>query len=109
MEKRYELYDGAGNLLEVSDTRTVTGVVERRLALVRAKAAEAITGLGLTWMVEREVSGGKKIPQAVKFAAATIRTASDAKETEIARLAAAALDDDDKAACDAIEAVAEYR
>ena len=48
---------------------------------VKAEAARRIAETGIGWMVEREVSGGAPIPQAVKDACALIRERSNAIET----------------------------
>lgn len=47
---------------------------------VKAEAARRIAETGVGWMVEREVSGGAPIPQAVKDACALIRERSNAIE-----------------------------
>lgn len=47
---------------------------------IKAEAARRIYASGLSWMVEREVSGGLPIPQAVKDYAAAVRAASGAME-----------------------------
>ena len=103
--RKLETYDGRGNLLSVDDTRTVASSKADRLKMVRQKAKEGIEALGLGWMVEREISGGKKIPKAVKAAAAKLRAESNDKEAQIKTFALAARDDDDKTACDKIETV----
>jgi len=48
---------------------------------VKTEASRRIAATGLGWMVEREVSGGAPIPQAVKDACARIRERSNAIET----------------------------
>jgi len=48
---------------------------------VKKEAARRIAETGIGWMVEREVSGGALIPQAVKDACALIRERSNAIET----------------------------
>lgn len=50
-------------------------------AAVKAEAARRIYASGLPWMVEREVSGGEPIPQAVKDHAAAVRAASGVLES----------------------------
>lgn len=47
---------------------------------IRAEALRRINESGLPWMVQREVSGGKAIPQGIKDYAAAVRSASDALE-----------------------------
>jgi hypothetical protein len=99
---RYSLYEN-GVLVYQEDTRLVSICAERKLAEVRFKCAEAIAATGIDWMVQREVSGGKPVPQSVKDLCAAYRARSNELEAQVAAAVSAAVDDDDKAACDAIE------
>jgi hypothetical protein len=101
---RYSLYEN-GVLVYQEDTRLVSVCAERKLAEVRYKCAELIAATGIDWMVQREVSGGKPVPQAVKNQCAAYRTRSNDLESRVAAAISSAENDDDKAACDAIEAV----
>ena len=101
---RYSLYEN-GVLIHQEDTRLVSVSAERKLAEIRVKAAEAIAATGVDWMAARELSGGKPIPQAVKDQCAAYRAKSNALESQVAAAQQGAVNDDDKAACDAIEAV----
>lgn len=101
---RYSLYEN-GALVYEEDTRLVSVCAERKLAEIRYKCADLITATGIDWMVQREVSGGKPIPQAVKDQCAAYRTRSNELESQIAAAISSAENDDDKAACDAIETV----
>ena len=102
---RYSLYEN-DVLIYQEDNRLVSVCAARKLADVRYKCAELITNTGIDWMVQREVSGGKPVPQSVKDQCAAYRLRSNELESQIATAAAAAQNDDDKNACDAIEAVA---
>lgn len=98
-------FDIDGNLVEDRDDRTVSWCVEQRLEMIRNECALAIEATGVRWMVEREVSGGKPVPQDVKDTCAALRAKSNTLEKQIADYAALATSDTDKATCDLIEAV----
>lgn len=102
---RVLIFDGDGNLVEDRDNRTVSWCVEQRLEMIRNECALAIEATGVRWMVEREVSGGKPVPQDVKDTCTALRAKSNALEKQIADYAASAIDDTDKAACDRIQSV----
>lgn len=101
---RYSLYEG-GVLVYQEDTRLVSVCADRKLAEVRYKCAELIAATGIAWMVQREVSGGKPIPQSVKDLCASYRARSNELEQRIAEVKAWATSDEDKSVCDAIEAI----
>lgn len=98
-------FDIDGNLVSDDDKRTVSACAKRRIEMIRAECALAIDATGIRWMVEREVSGGKPVPQSVRDACAALRAKSNELEARIEALAAAAPSDADKATCDAIERV----
>jgi len=101
---RYSLYED-GVLVYQEDTRLVSICAERKLEEVRYKCAELIAATGIDWMVQREVSGGKPVPQSVKDQCAAYRARSNELEAQVATAVSAAADDDDKAACDAVESI----
>lgn len=101
---RYSLYQN-GVLIYQEDNRLVSVCAEQRLAEIRVKAADAILATGVDWMAARELSGGKPIPQSAKDQCAALRAKSNALEAQVMAAQQAAINDDDKAACDAIEAV----
>lgn len=101
---RYSLYEN-GVLIHQEDNRLVSVCVDRKMAEIRAKAAEAIAATGVDWMAARELSGGKPIPQSVKDQCAAYRAKSNALEAQVVAAQQSAVDDNDKSACDAIEAV----
>ena len=105
MERKYELFDGNGNIVESIDERTVTVQASNKVEEIKAACAKAIEATGLGWMVEREVSGGAAVPQNVKDICAAHRTRSNQLEAEIAAAVSEAEGDDDKSACDAIQAI----
>lgn len=101
---RYSLYEN-GVLVYQEDTRLVSVCAERKLVEIRHKCADLIAATGIDWMVQREVSGGKPIPQDVKDQCAAYRTRSNELESQVAAAVSSAENDDDKTACDAIETV----
>jgi hypothetical protein len=102
---RYSLYEN-DVLVYQEDTRLVSVCSDRKLAEIRYKCAELIAATGIDWMVQREVSGGKPIPQDVKDLCASYRARSNELEQRIAEVKTWASSDEDKAVCDTIEAIA---
>jgi len=105
MNKRIITFDGEGNILEIVDNRTVSDTKSLRISALKQECADAITNTGISWMVERELSGGTPIPQSVKDQCASYRAISNTKESEINTIAATASNENDKAVCDLIEKV----
>lgn len=101
---RYALYEN-GVLVHQEDTRIVSVSAERKLAEIRYRCAQGIAATGIDWMVQREVSGGKPVPQSVKDQCAAYRARSNELEAQVATAVSAAVNDDDKNACDAIESI----
>ena len=102
---RYSLYEN-DVLIYQEDNRLVSVCAARKLADVRYKCAELITNTGIDWMVQREVSGGKLVPQNVKDLCASYRAKSNELEQRVAEAKTLASSDEDKAICDIIEAIA---
>jgi hypothetical protein len=93
-----------GVLVSVSDDRTVSATAAERLSALDAWKAERLAETD--WAIIRaQDPTGKPVPQAILDERAAIRAAANAAEAQIDAIAAGAADDDDKAACDAIEAV----
>lgn len=99
---RYSLYQN-GVLIHQEDTRLVSICAERKLLEIRHQCSQAISATGIDWMVQREVSGGKPIPQSVKDECASYRNRSNELESQIDAAVSAAANDDDKNACDIID------
>jgi hypothetical protein len=101
---KYERYEN-GVLVESYDHRTVSQTAQERIETVKNACKTAIEDIGIAWMVEREVTGGKAVPQSVKDQCATYRALNAELETRINALVGQATDNDDKAICDQIEQV----
>jgi uncharacterized protein involved in propanediol utilization len=101
---KYERYEN-GVLVESYDHRTVSQTAQERLEMVKNACKTAIEDTGIAWMVEREVTGGKVVPQSVKDLCASYRALNAELETRINALVSQAIDNDDKAICDQIEQV----
>lgn len=93
------------DLIFDDDTRLVSVCADRKIPEIRARAAEVIAATGVDWMAAREVSGGKAVPQSVRDQCAEYRARSNDLEARVAAAMRGAIDDDDKAACDAIETI----
>ena len=104
---RYSLYDN-GVLVYQEDNRLVSACAEQKLAEIRYNCAQCITATGIDWMVQREVSGGKPVPQSVKDECAAYRAKSNDLEARVALAVTFALQDDDKNVCDTIESIVWY-
>lgn len=102
---RYSLYEN-GVLVHEHDDRLVSICADRKLNEVRYRAAQAIAATGIDWMAVRELSGGSPVPQSVKDQCVAYRAKSNTLEAAVHAAQQAAVNDEDKAACDAIEAVA---
>jgi hypothetical protein len=102
---RYSLYENDA-LVYQEDTRLVSVCAERKFLEIRHKCAELIAATGIDWMVQREVSGGKPIPQDVKDLCASYRARSNELEQRIAEVKTWASSDEDKSVCDTIESIA---
>jgi hypothetical protein len=102
---RYSLYENDA-LVYQEDTRLVSVCAERKVAEIRYKCANLITATGIDWMVQREVSGGKPVPQNVKDLCASYRAMSNELEQRVAEVKTWASSDEDKSTCDTIEAIA---
>jgi hypothetical protein len=101
---KYERYEN-GVLVESIDNRTVSQIAQERLDMIKNACKIAIEDTGIAWMVEREVTGGKAVPQSVKDLCASYRALNAELETRINALVSQATNDDDKAICDQIEQV----
>jgi len=101
---KYELYEN-GVLVESYDNRTVSQTAQERIEMIKNACQKAIEDTGIAWMVEREVTGGKAVPQSVKDLCSSYRTLNAELEATINALIAQATDNDDKAICDQIEQV----
>lgn len=101
---RYERYEN-GVLVESYDHRTVSQTAQERIETIKNACKAAIEDTGIAWMVEREVTGGKPVPQSVKDQCASYRALNAELETRINALVSQATDNDDKAICDQIEQV----
>lgn len=53
---------------------------EKRVCAIKAEAQRRIRASGLGWMVEREMSGGKPVPDSIKTFAAAVRAACNQLE-----------------------------
>lgn len=73
---KHELYQN-GELIAVQDKRTVADSVNLALSFVKQNCKEAIEATGIGWMVERELSGGKAVPNEVKQKCAFLRNKSN--------------------------------
>lgn len=94
-----------GVLVDTFDDRTVSQCLDATVTSINQQCADAIAETGISWMVEREVSGGKPVPQEVKDACAVYRAKANTLTTQANLLAAQATDDNDKYTCDLIEAI----
>lgn len=101
---KYERYEN-GVLVESYDHRTVSQTAEDRLSMIKNACKTAIEDTGIAWMVEREVTGGKPVPQSVKDQCASYRALNTELESQINALVSQAKDNDDKAICDQIEQI----
>jgi hypothetical protein len=101
---KYERYEN-GVLVESYDHRTVSQTAQERIETIKNACKAAIEDTGIAWMVEREVTGGKAVPQSVKDQCASYRALNAELETRINALVSQATDNDDKAICDQIEQV----
>ena len=101
---KYERYEN-GVLVESYDNRTVSQTAQEHIEMIKNACKTAIEDTGIAWMVEREVTGGKPVPQSVKEQCASYRALNADLETKINALVNQATDDDDKAICDQIEQV----
>jgi uncharacterized protein involved in propanediol utilization len=101
---KYERYEN-GVIVESYDHRTVSQTAQERLEMAKTACKTAIEDTGIAWMVEREVTGGKSVPQSVKDLCASYRALNAELETRINALVSQATDNDDKAICDQIEQV----
>jgi hypothetical protein len=101
---RYELYKN-GVCIQVIDERTVSSAALEKINEIKTKCKEAIEGTGMQWMVEREVSGGKPVPEEVKSLCAFYRSRSNELEELVETLSQKAIDDNDKIICDQIQQV----
>jgi len=93
-----------GVLVSDEDSRTVSACLTARLAEIdRWKGASLAE---TDWVIIRaQDPTGKPVPQDVLDQRAAIRSAGDIAEAAVRAAAAAADDDQDKTACDSIEAV----
>ena len=101
---KYERYEN-GVLVESYDHRTVSHTAQERLEMAKNACKTAIEDTGIAWMVEREVTGGKAVPQSVKDLCASYRALNAELETRINALVSQATDNDDKTICDQIEQI----
>jgi hypothetical protein len=101
---KYERYEN-GVLVESYDNRTVSQAAQERLEMVKNACKTAIEDTGIAWMVEREVTGGKAVPQSIKDLCASYRALNADLESQINALVNQATDNDDKAICDQIEQI----
>ena len=101
---KYERYEN-GVLVESYDHRTVSQTAQERIETIKNACKAAIEDTGIAWMVEREVTGGKPVPQSVKDQCASYRALNAELETRINALVNQATNDDDKVICDQIEQV----
>ena len=101
---KYERYEN-GVLVESYDHRTVSKTAQERIEIIKNACKTAIEDTGIAWMVEREVTGGKPVPQSVKDLCASYRALNADLETRINALIGQATDNDDKEICDQIEQV----
>lgn len=99
---RYELYEN-GVCIQVIDTRTVSNAASEKIQEIKECCRQSIEKTGISWMVEREISGGKSVPDDVKNLCVLYRDKSNELEALIKSLAEQAADDDDKATCDQIQ------
>jgi hypothetical protein len=83
MTMRRELYQN-GKLIAVQDSRTVASSAELALILIKQHCREAIEATGISWMIERELSGGKAVPEEVKQKCVFFRDKSNEMEALIA-------------------------
>jgi hypothetical protein len=99
---KHELYQN-GKLIALNDNRSVADSAELALALTKQSCKDAIEATGISWMVERELSGGKAVPDEVKQKCALFRSKSN--ETEKLIIAATTKDaiDSVSSICDEIE------
>ena len=89
----------------VVDERTVSSVVGKMIFYINQWMAEQLTPTDYTIIKVADPTSGLPVPPEVQQARADIRAAGAAAKRAIAAAAALAVDDEDKAACDAIEAV----
>lgn len=101
---KYERYEN-GILVEAYDHRTVSQTAQERISAIKNSCKEAIENTGISWMVERELSGGKPVPQSIKDQCSAYRDLNTDLETQINALVGQAQDNDDKAICDLIELI----
>lgn len=73
---KHELYQN-GKLIAVQDRRTIADSAKFALAFIKQNCKEAIEATGIGWMAERELSGGKPIPDEVKQKCAFLRNKSN--------------------------------
>ena len=101
---KYERYEN-GVLVESIDNRTVSQTAQKRLEMAKNACKTAIENTGIAWMVEREVTGGKAVPQSIKDLCASYRALNADLESQINALVNQATNNDDKAICDQIEQI----
>lgn len=99
----YTLYDSDGNIVVRIDNRTVTVTSQQKIAEIKRACQQAIEATGLAWMVERQVSGGKEVPEEVKIQCAEYRDKSDLLEQQVLDLVASATSESDHDICDQIQ------
>ena len=103
----YELYEN-GVCIKVIGTRTVSNSAHIKIQDIKECCKKSIEETGLSWMVEREVSGGKAVPEEIKNACIFYRDKSNRLELLINGIAENAIDDFDQGACDQIEQIDWY-
>lgn len=101
---KYERYLN-GVLVESYDHRTVADTAQAQINAIKEYCKVAIEQTGISWMTERELSGGKVIPQEIKDKCQFYRTLSNTLEQQIQDLVSTAVDNNDKAVCDKIEQI----
>lgn len=102
---RYERYDQTGKLVEVLDLRTVSECMTERITAIKQRCFEEIEKTGVSWMVEREITGGKAVPQEIKDLCQQHRQKCDLLEKRIREIADDAGSNEDKDACDQIQRI----
>jgi hypothetical protein len=102
-DDKYTLTDSEGNVVVEIDIRTVSKVAAQKIDEIKTLCQKDIEATGIGWMVERQISGGKEVPEEIKIQCAEYRERSKVLEQQVLDFVSNATNESDHGTCDNIQ------